>query len=110
MAILHKGFFGDGRGDLERSPDAQVRRNLEWLSWESKVWGSGEKGVGSRERASPFTCYRSKCFIPVGGELARTPSLTFVVPRNMTKTYGVRAVSAAWNEGMTCHATLIGIG
>ncbi|RRT82250.1 hypothetical protein B296_00002790 [Ensete ventricosum] len=57
-----------------------------------------------------YTCCRSKCFIHVGGELARTPSLTFVVPRNMTETYGGRAAAATWGEGMTRHATLIGVG
>ncbi|RWW36342.1 hypothetical protein BHE74_00058633 [Ensete ventricosum] len=84
MAILYKGLFGDGRGDLERP-----------LRCPKRV---------------PITYYRSKCFIPVGGELARTPSLTFVVPRNMTETYGGRAVAAAWGEGMARHATLMGKG
>ncbi|RRT31787.1 hypothetical protein B296_00057050, partial [Ensete ventricosum] len=98
-------------GVTQRGPsDAQVRRNPEWPSRESKVWGSREKGVGSRERASPFTCYRSKCFIPMGGELARTPNLTFVVSRNMAETYGGCAAAAVWGEGMTRHATLIGVG
>ncbi|RRT34375.1 hypothetical protein B296_00031439 [Ensete ventricosum] len=70
IVILHKGLFGDGRGDSERS----------------------------------------KCFRPVGGELARTPSLTFVIPRDMAETYGGRAAVAAWGEGMARHATLMGVG
>ncbi|RWW71579.1 hypothetical protein BHE74_00020659 [Ensete ventricosum] len=40
-------------GVTQRGPsNAQVRRNPEWPSRESKVWGCGEKGVGSRERVS----------------------------------------------------------
>ncbi|RZR94287.1 hypothetical protein BHM03_00022951 [Ensete ventricosum] len=84
IAILHTGLFGDGRGDLERP--LRCPKSL------------------------PFTCCRSKYFIHVGGELARAPSLTFVVPRNMTETYGGRAATTAWGEGMTRHATLMGVG
>ncbi|RZR97466.1 hypothetical protein BHM03_00026650 [Ensete ventricosum] len=62
-----------------------------------------------RERVL-FTCCRSKCFIPVGGELARIPSLTFVVPQNMAETYEGRVAAATWGEGMARHATLIGVG
>ncbi|RZR74068.1 hypothetical protein BHM03_00031581, partial [Ensete ventricosum] len=47
-----------------------------------------------------LTYCRSKCFIPMGGELARTLSLTLVVPRDMTETYGGRAVAAAWGGSM----------
>ncbi|RWW87692.1 hypothetical protein BHE74_00003466 [Ensete ventricosum] len=68
MAILHKGLFGDGRGDPER----------------------------------PLRCPR--------GELACTPSLTLVVPRDMAETYKRREAAAAWGEGMTRHATLMGVG
>ncbi|RRT51103.1 hypothetical protein B296_00023978 [Ensete ventricosum] len=67
MTILHKGLFGDGRGDPER----------------------------------PLRCPR---------ELVRTPSLTFVVPRDVAETYEGRAATAVWGEGMTHHATLMDVG
>ncbi|RWV88270.1 hypothetical protein BHE74_00040541 [Ensete ventricosum] len=90
MTIMHKGLFGDGRGDPKKLLLCPMR---------------------SRERESPpFTCCRSKCFIPVGGELARTPSLTFVVPRDMAETYGGRAAAVVWGKGMARHATLMGVG
>ncbi|RWW43752.1 hypothetical protein BHE74_00050550 [Ensete ventricosum] len=44
------------------------------------------------------------------GELVHTPSLTFVVPRDVAETYGGRAAAVAWGEGMARHATLIGVG
>ncbi|RRT34929.1 hypothetical protein B296_00055148 [Ensete ventricosum] len=95
------------------SSNAQVSRNPEWLSRESKVWGYGEKGVELRERASPLTCSltccRSKCFIPVGEELACTPSLTLVVPRDMAETYVGRATAMTWGGGMGRHAALMGM-
>ncbi|RWV92113.1 hypothetical protein GW17_00045550 [Ensete ventricosum] len=43
-------------------------------------------------------------------ELARTPSLTIVVPQDMTETYGGRAATAAWDGGMGRHAVLMGMG
>ncbi|RRT57139.1 hypothetical protein B296_00023573 [Ensete ventricosum] len=95
-------------GVTQRGPsDAQVSKNPEWPSREGKVWSIGEKKVRSSERKLPLTCCRSKCFILVGGELARTPSLTFVVPRNMAETYGGHV---AWGVGMARHATLMGVG
>ncbi|RRT64344.1 hypothetical protein B296_00006562 [Ensete ventricosum] len=99
-------------GVTQRGPsDAQVSKNPQWPSRESKVWDYGEKRVRSRERESPpFTYCRSKCFISMGGELARTPSLTFVVPRDMAETYGGRAAAASWGDDMARHATLMGVG
>ncbi|RZS12659.1 hypothetical protein BHM03_00044149 [Ensete ventricosum] len=98
-------------GVTQRGPsEAQVSKNPEWPSREGKVWSFEEKRVRSRERVSPFTCCRSKCFIPVGGELACTPSLTFVVSRDMAETYKGRAAVAAWSEGIAHHATLMGVG
>ncbi|RZS13055.1 hypothetical protein BHM03_00044579 [Ensete ventricosum] len=64
----------------------------------------------SGEGASPLTCCRSKCFIPTRGELARTPSLTLVIPRDMAESYRGRAATAAWGEGMGRHASLMGMG
>ncbi|RRT75364.1 hypothetical protein B296_00017447 [Ensete ventricosum] len=49
-------------------------------------------------------------FIPVRGELVSTPSFTFVVPRDMTETYGGCATTAAWGKSMLRHATLMGVG
>ncbi|RZS27769.1 hypothetical protein BHM03_00061292 [Ensete ventricosum] len=68
--------------------------------------------VLERERESflpPFTYCRNRCFILVGGELINTLSLTLVVPRDMAELYGGRAAAAAWGEGVTLHATLMGV-
>ncbi|RRT72012.1 hypothetical protein B296_00005115, partial [Ensete ventricosum] len=57
------------------------------------------------------TCCRKRCFISVRGELIRTPSLlTFVVPRDVAEMYRGRATATSWGEGMTRHATLMGVG
>ncbi|RWW89063.1 hypothetical protein BHE74_00002003 [Ensete ventricosum] len=50
------------------------------------------------------------CFIPMGGELVRTPDLTLVVPRGMVESYNGRAVAAVWGEGVACHTTLMACG
>ncbi|RWW35267.1 hypothetical protein BHE74_00059816, partial [Ensete ventricosum] len=42
-------------------------------------------------------------------ELVSTPSFTFVVPQDMAEMYRGRATAAAWDEGMACHATLMGM-
>ncbi|RZR82624.1 hypothetical protein BHM03_00009076 [Ensete ventricosum] len=76
----------------------------------SRVLEKDKERVSERESFLPsFTCYRNGCFIPVGGELVSTPSLTFVIPRDMAEMYGGRAAVAAWGEGMACHATLMGM-
>ncbi|RRT72052.1 hypothetical protein B296_00034874 [Ensete ventricosum] len=46
----------------------------------------------------------------MGGELARTPSLTLVVPRDMAETYEGCAAAAAWGRGMGRHVALMGMG
>ncbi|RRT47660.1 hypothetical protein B296_00028311 [Ensete ventricosum] len=83
------------------------------------VCPSGHLGNGRGDPVRPlrcpkfflhFTCYRNGCFIPVRGKLVYTPNLIFVVPRDVAETYGGRAVTAAWGEGMARHATLIGMG
>ncbi|RWW80531.1 hypothetical protein BHE74_00011117, partial [Ensete ventricosum] len=57
-----------------------------------------------------FTYCRNGCFISVRGELVHTPSLIFVVPRDVAETYGGRATATAWGEGMVHYATLMGVG
>ncbi|RRT37731.1 hypothetical protein B296_00040542 [Ensete ventricosum] len=64
----------------------------------------------SIHRKVHFSCCRSMCFISLGGELARTPSLTSVVPRDMAETYGRRAAAVAWDGGMGRHTALMGMG
>ncbi|RZR91066.1 hypothetical protein BHM03_00019106 [Ensete ventricosum] len=71
---------------------------------------SGERKIEREFSSSSFTYYRNECFIPVGGEHIRTPSLTFVVPRDMTEMYKGCATAAAWGKGMAHHATLMGVG
>ncbi|RZR91063.1 hypothetical protein BHM03_00019103 [Ensete ventricosum] len=83
MTILHTGLFGNERVDPVRPLRCQVRENPKLPSWEGEV----------KRR-----------------ELVSTPSLTFVVPRDMTEMYGGRVAAAAWGEGMACHATLMGVG
>ncbi|RWW58354.1 hypothetical protein BHE74_00034802 [Ensete ventricosum] len=73
-----------------------------------EFWVYREKELNSSR--NPLTCCRSKYFIPVGGELAHTPSLTLVVPRDMAETYGGRVVATACGGGMGRHATLMGMG
>ncbi|RZS25827.1 hypothetical protein BHM03_00059078 [Ensete ventricosum] len=94
--------------------DAQVRKNIELPSREGEAKSSGEKRETPRERESSFFPHfyfcRNECFIPVRGELVRTLSLTFVVPRDVIETYRGRATTAAWGEGMAHHATLMGVG
>ncbi|RRT64747.1 hypothetical protein B296_00011699 [Ensete ventricosum] len=51
-----------------------------------------------------------KCFIPVGGELVRTPDLTLVVPQGTTRSYGGRAGAIVWDEGVARHTTLMAHG
>ncbi|RWV77896.1 hypothetical protein GW17_00061219 [Ensete ventricosum] len=51
-----------------------------------------------------------RCFIPVGGELVRTPDLTIVVSRGMAESYGGRAIATVWGEGVTGHITLMAHG
>ncbi|RWW19827.1 hypothetical protein GW17_00016094 [Ensete ventricosum] len=102
-------------GVTQRGPsNAQVRKDTELPSREDEAKSSEEKRESPRERVfllpPLFTCCRSRCFIPVGGELAGTPSLTFVVPRDMTETYGGCVAAATWGEGMARHATLMGVG
>ncbi|RZR74973.1 hypothetical protein BHM03_00046964 [Ensete ventricosum] len=113
MTILHTSLFGNGRVDPVRP--------LQCPSYgESGIHPPGRVKLRvlekDRERVSeresfplPFTCCRNGCFIPVGGELVSTPSLSFVVPRDMTEIYGGRATTVAWGEGMACHATLMGM-
>ncbi|RWW26925.1 hypothetical protein GW17_00008678 [Ensete ventricosum] len=62
-----------------------------------------------REISPPFTGCRNGCFIPVGGELVSTPSLTLIVPRDMAESYGGRATTTAWGEGVARHTTLMGV-
>ncbi|RZR83739.1 hypothetical protein BHM03_00010468 [Ensete ventricosum] len=79
--------------------------NQELPSWE------GEVRVLEREFFPvPFTCCRNRCFIPVGGELVRTPGLTLVVPRGTTRSYGGRAGAIVWDEGVARHTTLMAHG
>ncbi|RWW46647.1 hypothetical protein BHE74_00047429 [Ensete ventricosum] len=97
-------------GVTQRGPsDAQVRKDIELPSREGEV-----KSLEKKERVfffpPLFICCRNGCFIPVRGELVRTLSLTFVVPRDVAETYGGRAAAAAWGEGMARHATLMSVG
>ncbi|RRT59175.1 hypothetical protein B296_00046040 [Ensete ventricosum] len=82
-------------------------------SGENQELSSREDEVRVLEREffpTSFTWYRNECFIPVRGELVRTPGLTLVVPRGMAKSYGGRAVVAVWDEGVTRHTTLMARG
>ncbi|RWW60125.1 hypothetical protein BHE74_00032904 [Ensete ventricosum] len=45
----------------------------------------------------------------MGGELVSTPGLTLVVPQDMVESYGGRTAAAAWDEGVACHTTLMGV-
>ncbi|RWW08076.1 hypothetical protein GW17_00028502 [Ensete ventricosum] len=55
----------------------------------------------------PHTCCRNGRFIPVGGELVRTPGLTLIVPRGTAELYGGRADAAVWGEGVERHTVLM---
>ncbi|RWW46512.1 hypothetical protein BHE74_00047546 [Ensete ventricosum] len=84
----------------------KLGKNQRLSSWE------GEVRVRERERVRepPITCYRNGRFIPVGGELVRTPGLTLVVPQGTAELYDVRADAAVWGEGVARHATLMAHG
>ncbi|RZR74898.1 hypothetical protein BHM03_00045716, partial [Ensete ventricosum] len=75
---------------------------------------SRRRSVSPREETDrgdpPFTCCRNVCFIPVGGELVRTPDLTLVVPRGTTESYDGRAGAAVWGKGVARHMTLMAHG
>ncbi|RWW39599.1 hypothetical protein BHE74_00055060 [Ensete ventricosum] len=95
--------------DIVRDSVRIVELELE-KTRELRVLEKDRERVSERESFPlPFTCCRNGCFIPVGGEFVSTPSLSFVVPRDMTEIYGGRATTVAWGEGMACHATLMGM-
>ncbi|RWW39808.1 hypothetical protein BHE74_00054826, partial [Ensete ventricosum] len=89
------GLFGllVGRS-CDIAPPSSVKNVTKLLGVELRCW---------------LDLFSSKCFILVGGELINTLSLTLVVPRDMAELYGGRAAAAAWGEGVTLHATLMGV-
>ncbi|RWW80985.1 hypothetical protein BHE74_00010649, partial [Ensete ventricosum] len=101
----HRPFRGWEGYPVEAPPMPKSGENQELPSWE------GEVRVLEREFFPvPFTCCRNRCFIPVGGELVRTPGLTLVVPRGTTRSYGGRAGAIVWDEGVARHTTLMAHG
>ncbi|RWW73699.1 hypothetical protein BHE74_00018406 [Ensete ventricosum] len=78
------------------------------LGW--SLLGGQRLGVERVREPLPHTCCRNGRFIPVGGELVRTPGPTLIVPRGTTELYGGHAGATVWGEGVARHTVLMAHG